>query len=159
MKRFGKRLIVGLMALLMLCSLCITPAFAASGKESVQGNTGADKTFVVKVGSKDGKLTFTPIKGRLKCEQKFIKWKSTVKNYGMFQIIMENTKTGRRTWVTMYDHSQKMTLKANTTYRITVHPLNENLYSELSFCSFWSYRGWKTNAAWKVTGSQTITIQ
>jgi hypothetical protein len=71
------------------------------------------------------------------------------------QIEMADIKAaGRRITVDLKD-----SLKANTTYRITVHPLNENLYSELSFCSFWSYRGWKTNAAWKVTGSQTITIQ
>ncbi len=158
MMRLGKRIVVSLMALLMLCSLCVTPAFAATGGKSVQGNTGAVKTFTVTVGSLGGKLTFTPKKGDLKCEQKFIHWKSTTKSYGMFQVIVENTRTGRRTWFTLYDHSRKVALEADTTYRVTVRPLNENLYSELSFCSFWSYRGWKTNAVWKATGTDGVTI-
>lgn len=156
MKHGIKRMVLCIIAMVLLICTSVTSTAATGVCKPLQGNTGAARTFIVKTTKNKGKMTFTPKKGIIKRENKFTHKKSTKSNYGFYKITIEDMKTGKTRWLTMYDDSRKITLTENSTYRITVSPMNQNLFSQLSFCNLWFFTGWKTNATWSVTKISNI---
>ena len=148
---------LALLAAMLMPAFC-TAALAANVCSAVYGSTARSCTFTVKTDSGfilGQKITLTQSKGTAKG-----KWMYDDKYYsswGLYRVTVERVSgsgkvPAEKTW---YGRDCTLSLGKNTTYRITVTPLNNEMYTKHMFFLFY---GWSRNATWSVKKTTHITL-
>ena len=161
MKKILKKITAIMICVVTLTTIYATPVQAAENKGSkINGSTRKTTTFTVKTGDRGYwcdyiKITFT--RGTLNGKNKFTGSKTTKKSYGRYNIIITDTKTGRRAGeYAINQKSLKIKLSDYSTYKIEIVPVNELHFWDMSEYNIWCYTSWKTHATWQITETKGI---
>lgn len=133
MKNITKKIASLFLVLIMTMSVVATPALAASKTYTTGGNGRTGVTFDLKTGSSSSerKLTFEQKKGTYAYQNVFTGFYTT-NTYGRFCIHVQEVGGNAKAYYCDYKSGTTITLKANTNYRVSVVPTqNQFTYQHL----------------------------